>query len=98
MLAEIDRKIQGQQIVASERTETSGASNVIDLMDALRASLQGRTAKAKTEATAAPTKASVVVAEPTDKERKPIRRATKVTAVEVVPTPALASVRARAKK
>ena len=97
VLAEIDRKIAGQQIVASEpRVETAG-SNVIDLMDALRASLQGKAAakpSAAASSAAAPAPASATVAElPTSKERKPIRRATKVDEV-AAPAPA----RARAKK
>ena len=86
VLAEIDRKIAGQQIVASERHEQTTGSNVIDLMDALRASLQGKPAKAKSASPSKP----VIAATPA-KERKPIRRA---AAVEAVPAP----VRARAKK
>ena len=89
VLAEIDRKIAGQQIVASERSEQSGGtSNVIDLMDALRASLQGKPAKTKPAVTGK--KATVAEIAPA-KERKPIRRATKVEEV-------VAPVRARAKK
>jgi len=88
VLAEIDRKIAGQQIVASQRSEeTGGGSNVIDLMDALRASLQGKSARAKP----APARKATVAEIAPAKERKPIRRATKV---EEVATP----VRARAKK
>jgi DNA end-binding protein Ku len=86
VLAEIDRKIAGQQIVASERHEAAAGSNVIDLMDALRASLQGKPAKAKS----APASKPAIEAAPA-KERKPIRRA---AAVEAAPLP----VRARAKK
>ena len=98
VLAEIDRKIAGQQIVASEHHEQAAGSNVIDLMDALRASLQGKTGKAKTAAPAAAAAGTATVAElPTSKERKPIRRAAKVEDA-AVPAPALAPVRARAKK
>jgi DNA end-binding protein Ku len=87
VLAEIDRKIAGQQIVAAEHHEQTSSSNVIDLMEALRASLQGKPAKPKTPATKV---AAVAEAAPT-KERKPIRRAAKGEEV-AVPT------RARAKK
>jgi DNA end-binding protein Ku len=87
VLAEIDRKIAGQQIVAAEHHEQTSSSNVIDLMEALRASLQGKPAKSKTPITKV---VPVAEAAPT-KERKPIRRAAKVEEV-AVPT------RARAKK
>jgi DNA end-binding protein Ku len=87
VLAEIDRKIAGQQIVAAEHHEQTSGSNVIDLMEALRASLQGKPAKSKTTVTKA---IPVAEAAPT-KERKPIRRAATVEEV-AVPT------RARAKK
>lgn len=98
VLAEIDRKIAGQQIVASERHEEAAGSNVIDLMDALRASLQGKTAKAKAVvsepvAEKAPVKSATVAELPSAKDRKPIRRAAKVEEV-AAPAPA----RARAKK
>ena len=89
MLAEIDRKIAGQQIVASEHHEQAAGSNVIDLMEALRASLQGKPAKV---AKPAPVVKTAAVPElPDTKERKPIRRVAKVQ--ETV-TP----IRARAKK
>jgi len=87
VLAEIDRKIAGQQIVAAEHHEQTSGSNVIDLMEALRASLQGKPAKSKTT----PTKAIPVAEAAPTKERKPIRRAATVEEV-AVPT------RARAKK
>ncbi len=97
VLAEIDRKIAGQQIVASERHEETAGSNVIDLMDALRASLQGKTAAkaAPSEPVTekAPVKSATVAELPSSKDRKPIRRATKAEEV-AAPVP----VRARAKK
>ncbi len=86
VLAEIDRKIAGKQIVASERQEAGAASNVIDLMDALRASLTGRPAKA------APKKTATVSDLAPVKARKPIKRA--ATVEEVAPAPT----RARARK
>jgi DNA end-binding protein Ku len=89
ILAEIDRKIAGQEIVANARHEEAAESNVIDLMDALRKSLQGK-------APAAPAKAAkkVAQAEPA-KERKPIRRAAaKAAPAKAEPAPQ----RARARK
>ena len=91
ILAAIDGKIAGKQIVANEPHETEssgGGAQVIDLVEALRASLGTRGAKA------APVVAAVATAaaEPT-KERKGVKRAAKaVAAVEAAPA------RARAKK
>lgn len=83
VLAEIDRKIAGKEIVSSSRAEEPApASNVIDLMDALRASLQKKPGKAK----AAPVVATA------DKDRKPPRRAV------AKPAEAATPVRARARK
>jgi DNA end-binding protein Ku len=88
VLAEIDRKIAGEQIVASERQEEVAGSNVIDLMAALRASLQGKPAKSKSGKGAAQPVEVVAAA----KERKPIRRSTKAEPAVV------AAPRARARK
>lgn len=69
VLAAIDAKIAGQQIVASHRgEEPAEGAQVIDLMEALRASLGGKAA-AKPAAKAEP----VAAAEP--KERKGVKRA-----------------------
>jgi len=92
VLAEIDRKIAGQQIVATEHRETSGASNVIDLMDALRASLQKKPAAKTRGAPSEPAAVAVAAAEPAT-ERKPMRR-TKTPA----PVPEAQPARARARK
>jgi DNA end-binding protein Ku len=105
VLAEIDRKIAGQEIVAAAHHEDAEPSNVIDLMDALRKSLQGKApvansatksaAKipAKGAAKSAPPK--VVAAESAAKERKPIRRAAaKAAPAKAEPAPQ----RARARK
>ncbi len=104
VLAEIDRKVAGEQIVASEHHEEATGSNVIDLMAALRASLSNKPAKTKPAASksVAEARAPVVDApaktvaanDATAKERKPIRRATKAAAAEPVAAP----VRARARK
>jgi DNA end-binding protein Ku len=64
ILAAIDEKIAGKQIVASEAPEPAAGGQIIDLVDALRASLAGKKPAAKAAAPAA---------EP--KERKGARRA-----------------------
>jgi DNA end-binding protein Ku len=89
VLAAIDGKIAGRQIVASEHHEEASGSNVIDLMEALRASLSGKpAAKAKAGAKTMTNVTPIESAAPA--KRKPIRRATKVE--EAAP------VRARARK
>jgi DNA end-binding protein Ku len=90
ILAAIDKKIAGKKIVAAHRPDeepgTSGGQ-VIDIMDALRASL------AKKGAGKASTPKAVPAAEPEVlKERKPARRAA------ASPAPAAAPARARARK
>ncbi|MEX3952929.1 Ku protein [Paraburkholderia sp. EG287B] len=91
ILAAIDEKIAGKQVVVHEaREELAGGGQVIDLMDALRASLKGG-AKAK----AAPAPKRSKSAEPVSelpvapKTRKPPARAAKA------PAEAPAKVRAR---
>ncbi|HEX6362558.1 MAG TPA: Ku protein [Albitalea sp.] len=64
ILAAIDEKIAGKQIVTSEAPEPAPGGQIIDLVDALRASLAGKKPAAKAAAPAA---------EP--KERKGARRA-----------------------
>lgn len=90
ILAAIDKKIAGKKIVAAHRPDeapgTSGGQ-VIDILDALRASL----AK-KGGAKAAPAKAAAAADTATLKERKPPRRAA------ASPAPAAAPARARARK
>lgn len=94
VLAAIDQKIAGKQIVANEPRPDGNTSNVIDLMDALRASLQGKSAK--TRAGGAAVEATGAVA--ATKERKGIKRATpKVEKVAAVGA-AAAPTRARARK
>ncbi|WP_069265983.1 non-homologous end joining protein Ku [Paraburkholderia nodosa] len=92
ILAAIDEKIAGKQVVVHEaREELAGGGQVIDLMDALRASLKGG-AKAK----AAPAPKRSKSAEPVTelpvapRTRKPPARATKA--------PAEAPARVRARK
>ena len=93
VLAAIDRKIAGQQIVAHEEVESPATGQVIDLMEALRASLGKRGAPAAASGAAkAPAKAKPeAIPEGALKERKGVRRAT--------PEPATtAPARVRAKK
>lgn len=87
ILAAIDEKIAGKHIVATEPVEAGEGAQIIDLVEALRASL-GRGA-GKTRAVPAPAVAGKSSAEPA-KERKGVKRAQKVED-EVVP----ARVRAR---
>lgn len=101
ILAAIDAKIAGKQVVASARAEEPSSGQVIDLMEALRASIGQKGGKAA----AAPAKAgngkaekpAKVAAEAIPagalKERKPAKRAPKVLE-EVAAAPA----RTRARK
>lgn len=101
VLAAIDEKIAGKAIVASARGEdVTAGGQVIDLMDALKASLGGGKAKATTlpgkTKTPAETLANNVTAIGEAKVRKPVKRAPK--AVDPVAAPAPAAARGRAKK
>jgi DNA end-binding protein Ku len=90
ILAAIDEKISGKQVVvAAAHEEAQGTGQVIDLMEALRASLAKKPAAAK---------AAAVVAEPVaaPKERKGAKRgAATATAAEAAEAPARAKARAR---
>jgi DNA end-binding protein Ku len=92
VLAAIDRKIAGQQIVAHEEVESPATGQVIDLMEALRASLGKRGVPAAAATAKAPAKAKPEASpEGALKERKGVRRA--------APEPATAApTRVRAKK
>jgi DNA end-binding protein Ku len=94
ILAAIDEKISGKQVVASAHNEEPSTAQVIDLMDALRASLGKKKAStaATTAAPAAEKAASAAGAE--TKERKGAKRAAKVEETVLAPAPA----KARAKK
>ena len=90
ILAAIDQKIAGKQVVASAHDETPSTAQVIDLMEALRASLGKKTAAAK-PAVAEPAKAALAA-----KERKGARRASATAkADETAEAPAPARARAR---
>ncbi|MCW5659116.1 MAG: Ku protein [Burkholderiaceae bacterium] len=90
VLEAIDRKIAGQQIVAHEEVESPASGQVIDLMEALRASLGkkgGAAASANGKAARAPEPETIPAG--ALKERKGVRRA---------PAAAPAPARARASK
>ena len=89
VLTAIDQKIAGKEVVASVPTEAATGAQVIDLMDALRASLSKRPAKAPAAKTAAEAEAIPAGAL---SQRKAARRAPKVE--EPAATPA----RTRARK
>jgi DNA end-binding protein Ku len=87
ILAAIDEKISGKQVIASARHEEPSSAQVIDLMDALRASLGKKPAAAKAGAEKAEAEEAV-------KERKGAKRAAK-PAEPAVLAPAPAKVRAK---
>ena len=90
VLAAIDEKIHGKQIVVTEHPEDAASGQVIDLMQALQASL-GRKSDAKAKAAPAPKPTAKVTAIPAAKERKGALRSQK--AEEAAPP-----TRTRAKK
>ena len=95
ILAAIDEKIAGKEIVAAAHPEEEGGGQVIDLMSALQASLgrgKAKTASAATTSPKAPQRAAPAPAVDTP-ERKPVRRATQRADQAVA-----ASGRSRAKK
>jgi len=77
ILQAIDAKIAGKQIVSPEQVEVSTSGQVIDLMEALRASLAKGSSKAKPPAAKAKTPIEEV-ADLASKERKGVKRAAKV--------------------
>jgi DNA end-binding protein Ku len=89
ILTAIDKKISGQQIVAHEEVESPASGQVIDLMEALRASL-GKRAAAGNGKAAAKTEKAEAIPSGALKERKGVRRA--------APAEAPAPTRARASK
>lgn len=90
ILAAIDKKIAGKKIVAAHRPDDepgTGGGQVIDIMDALRASLAKKGSAKSAAAKTAPAADTATL-----KERKPPRRAA------ASPAPAAAPARARARK
>ena len=94
VLAAIDEKIEGKAIVvAEERADEAGGGQIIDLTEALRASLKGRKAAAAAPAKPAPAAPEPAV-EAATKERKGAKRATAAKPAEAAPE----VTRARARK
>ena len=91
ILAAIDEKIAGKHIVAFEQVETTSGAQVIDLMEALRASLGGP-GKAKAKVAPAPAPIAEEVRATGTADRKAPRRSQKADQQPAAP------VRARAKK
>jgi DNA end-binding protein Ku len=88
ILAAIDEKISGKQVVASAHDEAPGTAQVIDLMEALRASL-GKKPAAAAAVPAIETQPAIAT-----KERKSAKRAAPSTgAEEAVEAPAKARAR-----
>ena len=85
ILAAIDEKIAGKQIVAVEPTQAAASGQVIDLMDALRASLGKRAAA---EPAARPAKKAASSPAPVEalQERKPAKRVSRAAEPEEVQT------------
>jgi DNA end-binding protein Ku len=88
VLAAIDEKIAGKHIVAVEPTEAAASGQVIDLMDALRASLGKRSGA---EPAAKPAKRAAAPA-PVEalQDRKPAKRVGRATEAEALPAKARA--------
>jgi DNA end-binding protein Ku len=95
ILAAIDEKISGKQVIAAAHTETPATGQVIDLMEALRASLARKPATAK-GAKVAPAAVDTQLAA-AGKERKGAKRASASTAAAAATAapPLPAKVRAR---
>ncbi len=96
ILAAIDEKIAGKEIVAAEHAEQPAGAQVIDLVEALRASLGGSkpAAKGKAKASVADTKAAAAPA----KARKGARRAAASAGDKESGEAAAPPARARARK
>jgi len=73
ILAAIDKKIEGKKIVESEPSEAPAGAQIIDLMDALRASLSKRGGKAAPSAKASPADEEPIPAGAL-KDRKAVKR------------------------
>ena len=95
VLAAIDEKIVGKQIIEAAPAEVAAGGQVIDLMDALRASLgSGRAAKSS----AKPTKSADVIPAEVIANRKPARRTAKPVEAPADAAETVTPLRARARK
>lgn len=100
VLAAIDEKISGKHVIASERSEVAEGAQVIDLMEALRASLgggggAGKARPAATQPAAKTESAPEAIPSGALKQRKPAKRAADVEEAAVAAAPAPARARAR---
>jgi DNA end-binding protein Ku len=87
VLAAIEEKIQGKQIVASAHNEEPGSGQVIDLMEALKASLGKKPKAAPVPAETSDAKRSAIVTPMLEaKGRKPARRASQPEEAAAAPT------------
>jgi DNA end-binding protein Ku len=68
--AAVDRKVQGKEVSTAEAPERSSTSNVIDLMSALKASLEGKSGAGSTSQRKGPKRAAT----PAAKTRSKLRR------------------------
>jgi DNA end-binding protein Ku len=91
--AAIDRKISGNEIAESAAPEPAAQGQIIDLMEALRASLGGKKPAARGAATAAVEPVAAAPREPV--ARKGPKRAAPAPVEEPVAAPAAARTRAR---
>ena len=87
VLAAIDAKIAGKEVVASAHDEAPSTAQVIDLMEALRASLGKKAAGAKL-VVVEPAAVSAAALAPEAKERKGAKRAAPAKVEEAAPAPA----------
>jgi DNA end-binding protein Ku len=94
VLAAIDAKIAGQEVIASAHHEAPTGAQVIDLMDALRASLGKKAAAAKPVVV----EPAAAVAAAAPKERKGAKRATTGQGADSAAAPIAAPKQARARK
>lgn len=91
VLAAIEEKIAGHHIVAHEPSDAAaGGAQVIDLMEALRASLGPKAAKAAAKQKPAPVEAAPAEEAPAAAARKPARRATAASSQAAEAEPAAA--------
>jgi len=97
VLAAIDAKIAGQQVVASERSAATEGAQVIDLMEALRASLGPKRGAGRPAAAPSPEKVTTIP-EGALAERKAAKRAAPAPQPSEQVPEAPAPARARARK
>ena len=68
--AAIERKVQGKEVTLAAAEPRAGGSNVVDLLDALKASLAGSAATAKDKGRKPPKRAAAPSAAPKKSSRR----------------------------